>query len=130
VWYLPDFWWPERKKYVEIKPELPSLSEWNKCVALATRLKKGGISMFCGEVGIGARVFSLIGFDPPDFLPQAVSYMWEEESFAECRKCGVVDLYSCDWLLGEPGFCWHCQYQKPGMWHDRRSPHILAAFAA
>lgn len=36
VWYLPDFWVPDWKAFLEIKPQQPTQEQMGKCQSLST----------------------------------------------------------------------------------------------
>ncbi len=52
-WYLPDFWLPELKCFVEIKGDDPAESEIQKCFELAVQ-SEHPVILFCGTMGYNA----------------------------------------------------------------------------
>jgi hypothetical protein len=120
TWYLPDFWLPELRKFVEIKPENPSLDEAKKCCGLAKATGNECMLIFgqpwmherkaardCGCCELGYEwEYRFHLFEGHEFDPSSSSVPWEPDEpeeitipgledldkhvFAECRRCPMI----------------------------------------
>ena len=86
-WYIPDFWMPVQKCWVEIKGRTPSPVETRKAAALAS--------------GTGARVFLFVGDIPypyPNTAEEGAS-LYDPEGYEDnpyfwcvCNSCGAFGI--------------------------------------
>lgn len=122
TWYLPDFWLPEFKSFVEIKPEEPSLEEAKKCCELAKASEEKCWLIFgqpwaykdeecdCCEFGIkwDYRFFDFDGseFDPyfvPEIDPWEPGYSDSSDAPGKMVVNDVKDLER--WVFAECRWC-------------------------
>ena len=80
VWYLPDFWLPDLKCWVEIKGEKPTEQETSRLIALTKGTGKSGY---------------LIWGSIPAKEWEAYDRMWEWYKDGEFRDCGMVWTACC-----------------------------------
>lgn len=115
-WYLPDFWLPDYRYWVEIKPNLDAVAiDEKKLSAFNAALnqdqdifaEREGLSIFCGSPWADRSTFKT---DYHVYLPlhsfaKSTTYHW-----AACPLCGRFDLYDPYWPAeGELAvFCWPC----------------------
>jgi hypothetical protein len=131
-WYLPDFWLPDQKCWIEIKPDCPSAAEQRKCHLLvrATRqpvyLFYGNVpypypgSRECGEDSESGFAYTpevwkaeeLVGFD---------AYHW----WCECLECHKVGIR----FEGRSERLCSCQTGGHRL-HTFDSPRLIAAYRA
>jgi hypothetical protein len=91
--YLPDFWLPELKCWVEIKPTEPSPKERAKCASLA---RQTGYDVFC--------------FDHPEFVVPGFDVRAGRFSGAWALHWGADDRWEDGREWGRFGYCWaECQ---------------------
>lgn len=108
--YLPDFWLPELRWFVEVKPVEPSESEVRKCVALSVHSNRF-VTVVVGTPAVPRYLEDATGFthtfvpwetyDPPN------EHLWTPCGFYECPACGKVSITEhasyyipdCDWSL-------------------------------
>jgi hypothetical protein len=91
VWYLPDFYLPSIRSWVEIKGAVPTTEEDEKCFLLADAVHE-----------MGDRVFIFTGDIPypdpsEDRRDSAYRYFPDRSSdfqywFCECHRCGTIGL--------------------------------------
>jgi hypothetical protein len=88
--YLPDFWIPSWKSYVEIKWEKPSLEELGKAELLNAQLGKNLLLVY-GEPW--PKKYNVIPFGSHQVLMHADGTMLQ---FMQCRRCTNIFLVSID----------------------------------
>ncbi len=131
TYYLPDFWLPEQKCWIEIKGQHPTNEEHKKC-ELLTELTQ-------------SKVFILFGNIPnPDNLPESLSEhkdfgnmcyaygLWGDEQPYNCYSsyCLWSDCWECNKLMirdYEYGGGWCCQ-SYPGA--NPKSDRLIKAYTA
>lgn len=115
-WYLPDFWLPEAKAYIEIKATTPTREEQRKVAWLqaASGMPVYVIvgSPWTGEYNIhtysrvnwrefhGDDVYEEIASDPENVIEEEQAVEWlsgAKRRFADCCDCGRL----C-WVIDEP----------------------------
>ena len=115
--YLPDFYLPSLKAWVEVKPGTPSHEEYEVAMSM-----KGQVFMFCGAVPDPA----VVGEGGPpddvfDILIQGDSmYAW-----TECPMCGAIGIEFTAFAdrIG-------CRCRFKGRTPNGASPRLLAAYRA
>jgi hypothetical protein len=60
--YLPDFYLPQQKYWIEIKPGIPSKEEREKAIRLALSTNQP-VALFCGDVWVDVIVFGFASLD-------------------------------------------------------------------
>jgi hypothetical protein len=129
IWYLPDFWLPEQRCFVEIKPQMYGSGNRSKrsdaylrCGRLA-RQSGHKVYLFSGSIGnVISDVLAPLENYPPIFMSFSGNrdaeyenidcpeyYEFDSGFWAKCRKCGFV-LEHAD---GN-----HCPDQSLQPWHD------------
>lgn len=107
VWYLPDFWLPRQRTWLEVKGQLIVRNDptWIKARALASATDCP-VVVFCGQIGTPGNLMGLHFFGPEDdstgFEPSPVWWF-------RCLVCGLWQLgrhvyeLPCDCVRREPG---------------------------
>jgi hypothetical protein len=123
VWYLPDFWLPQYKYWIEIKGEMPTKEEEMRAELLAAHTNNKVYIFFgnvplpdlqCLEPDKGAHVFYPDGsYDEP--------HWWCECPI--CHKIGIV-YCACNERL-----C-NCFGETSDHGTNWGSPHLIAAYTA
>lgn len=113
IWYLPDFYFPQQKCWVEVKPDLPSKDEREKAIRLCIS-KKESVFILAGDVWKDALCFC---FNPiiPHITKETIINYYEK---MECKihLLSMVECISQDTrgnLFGfdlERGFRWSSAY--------------------
>lgn len=102
LWYLPDFYLPEIKTFVEVKGALDDKDE-TKMFALARVAAPKGIMVILAEAPAGEQ-YRLIRPSPQDFehFPIASdTYLCEDVALALCAQCSK-------WFFMETWATWRC----------------------
>ncbi|GHP00651.1 hypothetical protein KSF_106980 [Reticulibacter mediterranei] len=155
LWYLPDFWLPDHRCFVEIKGEQPEQREKMRLLARKVRVN---VYTFFGDVGVpdvacrrGAYVdygddhyfvldktpdpvrirYPLVR--PGQLSKQACAHLlnaygrWGKDyGWCECQRCGMVVI-----ATSNPTLRWQCACPEPlSAPHTLRSPRLLAAYRA
>lgn len=103
VRYLPDFWLPEQKYFIEIKGEAPTEQEHEKALKLAQQ-SGHKVFLFEGAIQVPSK---------EDYTPFATAYHPSDDSiwrwgpsylWAECPHCRKIDLLP-DGVLDEFASC-------------------------
>lgn len=89
--YLPDFWLPEQKSFIEAKPEQPTQLESQKAQRLATT-KKHRVFIFTDHFRCEHQYGATI-----EVPPQAKCFFpnWEDDDgyvWCECPQCGFLGI--------------------------------------
>lgn len=125
-WYLPDFWLPKQRIWIEVKPLLrapngePVWPDMNKQCALAEMLEQEVITL-CGTPGPvtwDQDSNPYVGYTCGDFY-----YYW-----CECPSCGSVDIQ----FEGRSARNEHtpeCQAMTGDKGYNMDSPRLLSAYA-
>lgn len=137
IWYLPDFWLPEQRYWVEIKGSKPAADEERKMTAFAGALEKSNSAcrFYCFPGGIPAQKdIGCCGpdWDSRDWWSTAVLlYPGADhgQAWCECSTCGKfgvcyegrTDQFSLQ------GIC-QCEQQHRG--HNGGSERLLEAYRA
>ena len=126
VWYLPDFFLPERNAWVEIKPQKPSKEEWLKAASLLLALIKSGseakVAILYGRPWLDEKhnEYCYLSLHPQigrhyidDSKKEYMDVTTEnitidhisddEQIFVQCRRCGQVTLDSLGIHFPEKG---------------------------
>ena len=96
VWYLPDFWIPSWKAFVEIKGEQPTQQEIDKCLRLKDRVGRTKIMLFVGDPYKGTGYFIRGPFkeshEGRKYLPNSDPDTRIESVALNglCEKCGMI----------------------------------------
>jgi hypothetical protein len=119
IFYTPDFWLPEVKAYLEIKPEYPSSEETEKAHRLATHTNKNVFIQYDsprlpdhGQCDSMICVFPGYGEDFP--------FWW-----CECRNCHRVDI---QWSGMADRIKCRCPGQNTERYGNHDSPRLIAAY--
>jgi hypothetical protein len=101
LWYLPDFWVPRWDAFVEIKPELPTAQEVEKCRRLS-RASGKRVLLFYGTPWEGEYKVALYSHHEQEFpwMPEIANWR-----ILQCRRCENLFLVSDDvggFSLGHP----------------------------
>lgn len=102
LWYLPDFYLPEIKTFVEVKGALDDEDE-AKLFALARAAAPKGIMVILAEAPAGER-YRLVHPTPQEFEmsgPEPGPYLDDEVALALCARCNT-------WYFVETMQSWHC----------------------
>jgi hypothetical protein len=123
-WYLPDFWLPKERKWVEIKPAALSASDEKKVFGLAdaydAALRNGshkeysGVVVLIGEPYLDSYSGKLVRATGPDANTPRYWHGWK---FWICPVCRTVDLgeqYSAPELFQ----CQTCDVIERERWLD------------
>ncbi len=85
LFYLPDFWLPKQKVFLEIKPEEPSDEELEKARRLS-ELSKRAVLISFGQPRVP-------DFDHQDSMQSITSGGWDSGYWwCECQTCGALDI--------------------------------------
>ena len=97
VWYLPDFWLPKARVFVEIKPNAATAEEEDKCMRLCQSYYGGAdVLLLAGDPWEGAYDGTLYQWTETD--GSAGFYTWPHAVFADCDSCdSEVWLSSSDY---------------------------------
>lgn len=93
MFYLPDFWLPQMRCFLEIKPEEATQEEIEKAARLSAHTKRD-VYIFEGspenpELSHKHKGLKFFGSDSGGYdMPY---------SFCECSKCGTVGIEYCGW---------------------------------
>jgi len=96
-WYLPDFWLPQIKLWVEIKPDEPGPRAINKAIALVQQSRQWA-SIYYGQFGQGTRLKLFYLTDPSVPHDQFPEVIW-----VECDGCGGLSVVALPYSTDE--FC-------------------------
>jgi hypothetical protein len=107
TWYLPDFWVPDWKAFLEIKPENPTQDHMQKCQRLSTLTGNRALlitgqpwideySVFLFEPEITNQVNDKEDENEKDMLP---SFTWTSLEFAADRRDERVI-----WMVSKDGY--------------------------
>jgi hypothetical protein len=131
-WYLPDFWLPEQKSWIEVKPYIEDIKELKsaiqKCGALA-HMQGNSVLMLTGEPYYERHLIYLWLFAQRGY---GAFYGTAPIDFEECEYCHTL-------LMGAPeagiSFSWKPDSQlcsEDGGWHkgNREGARLLQAYAA
>lgn len=119
--YLPDFWLPEHRCWIEVKPEEPAGIDLLKIEGFAKAHDAGPLPQFVVLIGLPA--FSDYGDAPHiQWLPHWDNYM----AWTRCRSCGCTGIRYNGWAHYLPCSCPEDLNWKAG-WDD---PLIQRAFVA
>ncbi len=146
TWYLPDFWVPDWKAFLEIKPQQPTKEQMDKYQSLST-LTSYRVLLIAGQPWIDE--YTVVLFEPElssqlededneenndeDYAPD---FTWIPLEFAEDRKDPKViwlcseDEYGCEgtslYIPPDPHPRWGEKNPLTGEWASR----IVKAFEA
>lgn len=123
--YLPDFFFPELKFWVEIKGERPTAIEQTLCDELAIATARDCF-LFWGDVPYkGASAFPGFGYETDSALKffglfggQDVSHLW-----CQCRECGHFGIEFSGWANRLP-----CAHQSADRYDGSDSPALTKAY--
>ena len=102
-WYLPDFWMPEWNCWVEIKPDIPKLHEYDSDKKSSIFFQKNDYKR-CQKLAEGSgKIVMLVGGSP---------WVKEDDAHKNCHEYGIT-LFCPDMILLDdassngikPGFC-------------------------
>lgn len=121
IWYLPDFWLPKYKLYVEIKCELPKDDDVSLVKAQKLAMGKSClVLMLCGVPGIKfdgrASYRSIFWGSNGNWLTDRV--------FKECWYCDVICLLANENFKGT-----HAHQGVLGFLHPTPTPGIIEAYS-
>lgn len=105
IWYLPDFYLPEKQLWLEIKGEHPTKADLDKVFFFEVELErsgKGQIYILCGDIPYPypKAGYAIIGFDA--YPGEAVGDSW----WTQCPVCSRVGI-----VMAGREFCRKC-------WHE------------
>ncbi|MDJ0599551.1 MAG: hypothetical protein QNJ37_11995 [Crocosphaera sp.] len=146
TWYLPDFWVPDWKAFLEIKPQQPTKEQMDKCQSLST-LTSYRVLLIAGQPWIDE--YTVFLFEPElsnqlededneekNDEDHAPDFTWTPLGFAQDRKDERViwlcseDEYGCEgtslYFPPEPHPRWGEKNPLTGEWANR----IIKAFEA
>ena len=115
IWYVPDYYIPNQRIWIEIKPVRPSEEEQEKCKRLA---KKTKVSTYCF-------------WDIPrksNESDDGPAYAWKltggfnrdsSHNFIQCHECGAIRIDLCE---DSDTYCHRC-----GAKADDESPQLKMA---
>lgn len=66
-WYLPDFWLPEYKMFVEVKGEMFTQDEHDKCACLCANIPDSGFLLLIGPPDLKP-YFGLVNLEPAHII--------------------------------------------------------------
>ena len=100
VWYLPDFWIPSWKAFVEIKGQEPTQREIDKCLKLKDQVGRTKVIMFTGDPYNGNGYFFRGPFNKLNDKPGYERGVFEDSSPVKrlqgiklngmCEHCGMI----------------------------------------
>lgn len=122
--YLPDFYFPNLKVWVEIKPEEPSQEEKAKCEALC-QLTNKDVYLFWGplnkQLGINSDCMNATAWlwREGDGVVEDYGYKW-----CECPQCGLFGIQFEGRAARLP-----CRCEEGDRSHNEASPNLLNAYS-
>ncbi len=114
-WYLPDFWLPAQKAWVEIKGRDPLDYEIRQFCTLASEAKRP-LFVFAGDINPAIQSY----FAHPAHPPSGFVFLEPCMFWVECLRCHQKEIICAD---REP--CDQC-----GGVRSRATPRLLAAYRA
>jgi hypothetical protein len=119
TWYLPDFWVPDWKAFLEIKPQQPTKEQMDKCQSLST-LTSYQVLLLAGQPWIDEYTVFL-------FVPELSNQLeddypiltWTPLEFAEDRKDERVIWLCCKEEYGYGGTTFYVPPDPHPRWGDK-----------
>jgi hypothetical protein len=121
TWYLPDFWLPEQKRWIEIKGQKATEEEKNKARLLALKTEKPAF-ILAGNIGVRQTGYPFPEYDCRIYFPANRINQFPDSKpmgvWAECKECQQIGLnplrLDIEWQDLQWLFCQcHKKYRKP-----------------
>lgn len=94
LWYLPDFWLPKQKAWIEIKGQEPTREEEEKCRRLYAQ-SHNWVHMFVGDIPSIEHPSAIYSYHDDKLPPQRI----DDWGWTECPFCREIDIVPESHLL-------------------------------
>jgi len=97
VWYLPDFWLPDQKIWIEIKGESPTDDEEAKVAALVEETGCNGYILHGTIPGDDDFANYIVWYASEDLEGSTIAMSDEGQYFCICPECGIFGIVYSGW---------------------------------